>query len=225
MGPFDVMAWGSALGLGVYFLIGIAFGFILESAGFGDSRKLAGQFYAKDLSVVRVMFTAIITAMLLLFLASSVGLLDYSDIWVNHTYVFADVVGGLIMGVGFIIGGYCPGTSLCSAATLKLDGVFFVLGVFVGIFLFGESVDWIREAWFANAHGRLTLPELFGLPTGIVVLMAAALAFAFFLVMDALQRKFWPKHADTRPWFGKRAAGELQRESFPPSRPKRVSMS
>ena len=44
------------------FVIGIGFGFFLERAGFGSGRKLAAQFYLRDLSVLKVMFTAIITA-------------------------------------------------------------------------------------------------------------------------------------------------------------------
>ncbi len=47
----------------VYLLVGVAFGFTLESAGFGNSKKLAAQFYFKDLTVFKVMFTAILVAM------------------------------------------------------------------------------------------------------------------------------------------------------------------
>jgi Sulphur transport len=194
MAPVEpVSALGPILGYGVYLALGLAFGYILESAGFGDARRLAGQFYVKDLSVVRVMFTAIITAMLLIFLSSSLGILDYAELWVNPTFLLADVVGGLIMGVGFIIGGYCPGTSLCSAATLKIDGVFFVLGALLGIYVFGETADSLGEFYFAGDYGRLTLPDLFGLPTGLVVLLAVALAVLFFVVMDRLKARFWPK--------------------------------
>ena len=45
-------------------VIGMAFGFVLERAGFGSSRKLAGIFYLRDMTVLKVMFTAVITAML-----------------------------------------------------------------------------------------------------------------------------------------------------------------
>ena len=129
--------WGS---YAVYLVIGIAFGAVLEMAGFGNSRKLAAQFYFKDMTVLKVMFGAIIVAMVLIFGASAVGLLDYNLVWVNPTYLWPGIVGGLIMGAGFIIGGFCPGTSLVGAATLKLDAIAFVLGVIFGIFLFGESV-------------------------------------------------------------------------------------
>ena len=108
----------------VYAVIGIAFGMTLESAGFGNSKLLAAQFYFKDMRVFKVMFTAIIVAMTLIFLSSALGLLDYNLIWVPPTYLWPGIVGGLIMGVGFIIGGFCPGTSLVGMATGKLDAVY-----------------------------------------------------------------------------------------------------
>ncbi len=101
----------------VYLLIGVAFGATLESAGFGNSQKLAAQFYFRDKTVFKVMFTAIIVAMTLVFLSSAAGLLDYNLVWVPPTYLWPGIVGGLIMGVGFIVGGFCPGTSLVAMAT------------------------------------------------------------------------------------------------------------
>ena len=129
MAPFDLEALigitGSYL---IYLAIGFGFGFILESAGFGDARRLAAQFYFRELRVLKVMFTAIVVAMTLIFWSTALGLLDYNEVWVNPTYLWPGIVGGLIMGAGFIIGGYCPGTSLVSVVTLKLDGMFFFLG-------------------------------------------------------------------------------------------------
>ena len=93
--------WGAYV---IYLLIGISFGFVLEIAGFGNSKKLAAQFYFKDLTVLKVMFSAIVVAMVLIFGATAVGLLDYNLIWVNPTYLWPGIIGGLIMGFGFIIG-------------------------------------------------------------------------------------------------------------------------
>ncbi|MCB0124185.1 MAG: YeeE/YedE family protein, partial [Caldilineaceae bacterium] len=146
--------WGSYV---VYLFIGIAFGYVLEIAGFGNSKKLAAQFYFKEMTVLKVMFGAIIGAMVLIFLTSALGLLDYNLIWVNPTYLWPGILGGLIMGFGFILGGFCPGTSLVSAATLKLDGIVFALGVFFGIFMFGETVGLYEDFWYSSYMGRFTL--------------------------------------------------------------------
>ena len=191
MAPFDIATLlgipGSYL---VYLAIGVAFGFILESAGFGDARRLAAQFYFRELRVLKVMFTAIIVAMILVFLATALGMLDYDDIWVNPTYLWPGIVGGLIMGVGFIIGGYCPGTSLVSMATLKVDGLFFVLGVIAGVLAFGDTVAYFNSFWNSGYMGRYTLPELLGLDTGMVIflltLMALMMFWAFGMISKAL---------------------------------------
>jgi rhodanese-related sulfurtransferase len=171
---------GHWLAYAVYALIGFGFGYVLEIAGFGKSTKLAAQFYFTEMTVLKVMFTGIIVAMVLVFLATAIGLLDYNLIWVNPTYLYPGIVGGLVMGVGFILGGFCPGTSLVSAATGKIDGMFFVGGVFFGIFLFGESVGFYEGFWNSSYMGRLTLMDVFNLSTGVVVLLVVVMALAAF---------------------------------------------
>jgi rhodanese-related sulfurtransferase len=178
----------------VYFLIGFGFGFVLEISGFADSPRLAAQFYFKDMTVLKVMFTGIITAMVLIFLAVGLGLLDYNRVWVNPTYLWPGIVGGLIMGAGFIIGGFCPGTSLVAVSTLKFDGIFFALGALFGIFAFGESVDaFFARFWNSSYMGRFTLPQLFGLPTEFVVLGVVVFALVAFWAGEWAEQKFGGK--------------------------------
>jgi len=170
-------------------VIGFAFGFTLEMSGFGDSRKLAAQFYFTELTVLKVMFTAIVTAMVLLFGAVSLGILNFSQVWVNPTYLWSGILGGLIMGIGFIIGGFCPTTSLASASTGKIDGMLFMLGGFVGAFLFGESEPLFTN-WYNNAgyYGRVTLDQVFNLPIGVVVLLVVLMALFMFWGAEQLER-------------------------------------
>jgi len=198
--------WGAYV---VYLMIGFAFGYVLEIAGFGNSPKLAAQFYFKDMTVLKVMFGAIIVAMVLVFGASAVGLLDYNLIWVNPTYLWPGIVGGLLMGVGFIVGGFCPGTSLVAAATLKIDGIFFALGVFFGIFLFGETVDNYRIFFNSSYMGRFTLQEFLGLPTGVVVLLVVLMALFMFWGAEKLEGIFGGKDARQAPKWRYAAAGIL----------------
>lgn len=198
--------WGAYV---VFLLIGFGFGYVLEIGGFGNSKKLAAQFYFKDLTVLKVMFGAIVTAMVLIFLATGLGLLDYKLVYVNPTYLWPGIVGGLIMGVGFILGGFCPGTSLVSAATLKLDGIFFALGVFFGIFLFGETVGYFEEFWYSSYLGRFTLPQLFGLPTGVVVLLIVLMALFMFWGAEQLERIVGKKDLSQEPKWRYGAAALL----------------
>lgn len=179
--------------LGAYAIflgIGFAFGYALEIAGFSDSPRLAAQFYLRDMTVLKVMFTAIVVAMVLIFGASALGALDYNLIWVNPTYLWPGIVGGLIMGVGFIVGGYCPGTSLVAAATARIDGIFFALGTAFGILLFGETVQLFDIFWTSSNLGRFTLPEWLGVPTGWVVLGVVLMALFMFWGAEQLERIF-----------------------------------
>lgn len=191
----------------VYILIGFAFGAVLEIAGFGNSNKLASQFYLKDMTVLKVMFTAIVVAMLLIVFTSSIGWLDFNLIWVNPTYLWPGIVGGLIMGFGFIIGGFCPGTSLVASATLKLDGIFFTLGVFFGIFLFGETVSGYEDWWNSSYMGRYTIDEWLGLDRGVVALGIVVMALLFFAIGEVFERIFGDESKKYAPRWRYAAAG------------------
>jgi rhodanese-related sulfurtransferase len=184
----------------IFGLIGFAFGFTLEMSGFGNSRKLAAQFYFSDLTVLKVMFTAIVTAMVLTFGAVGLGFLNFNQVWVNPTYLASGVLGGLIMGVGFIIGGFCPTTSLAAASTGKVDGMFFVLGGFFGAFLFSETEKYF-DNWYTNAgyYGRLTLDQVFHLPVGVVVFLVMLMALFMFWGAEQLERIFGKKDLSREP--------------------------
>ena len=180
----------------VYLMIGFAFGFILESAGFGDSRRLAAQFYWRDLTVLKMMFTAILVAAVLIFWATALGWLDYDDVWVNPTYVWPGILGGLIMGAGFVLGGFCPGTSLVGASTLKLDAMWFVAGTAVGILGFGESVSLFNDFWHSGNLGRLTLQDWLNLPTGVVILGLVSIGVLVLRVGDIVRRWIYGGSSD-----------------------------
>jgi rhodanese-related sulfurtransferase len=212
MAPFPILLesflgqFGAYL---VYLLIGFAFGYVLEIAGFGNSKKLAAQFYFTEMTVLKVMFTAIVVGMVLIYGASAIGLLDVNLIWINPTYLWPGIVGGVIMGVGFILGGFCPGTSIVAAATAKIDGIFFVLGAFFGIFLFGETVDLYDVFWNSSFMGRFTLDQWLGIPTGWVVLGVVFMAIFMFWGAEQLERIFGGKEPNREPKMRFVGAGAL----------------
>lgn len=193
----------------VYGLIGVLFGAVLETAGFGNSMKLAAQFYFRDLTVLKVMFTAIIVACVLVFLASAIGLLDYNLVWVPPTYLWPGIVGGLIMGAGFIVGGFCPGTSLVAMATGKVDGLFFVLGVLTGIFVFGETVASFAVFFDSSYMGRFTLPDLFGVDYGVVVVAVVLMALFMFWGAERIEAAVGGPTAQRAPRWAPLAATAL----------------
>ncbi len=182
--------FGPDFSLIVAFIIGIGFGFFLERGGLGNSRKLAAQFYFTDLTVFKVMFTAIITAMLGLYWLSWFGFVDLSLVYVNPTYVLPQLVGGLIFGVGFVMGGLCPGTSCVATATGKMDGIALLVGIFFGIFLFGESFEHFYGFLYSTSLGQITFPQILNIPHGLVLLFIIIMALAGFVGAEALERKF-----------------------------------
>jgi len=165
--------------LGIALLLGVGFGFSLERAGFGSARKLTAVFYLYDMAVVKVMFTAIVTAMAGLFVLSASGVMDLSELYVEPTSYAAQALGGLVFGAGFIVGGYCPGTSVAAIATGRKDGMAFALGMLAGVLAYAEFTPGI-DAWIkAGSRGEITLPTLTGIGMGWWVLaFVAFLAFA-----------------------------------------------
>jgi len=187
---FKFGLFGDEASLVVAFLIGIGFGFFLEQAGFGSAKKLTDQFYFKDMAVFRVMFTAIVTAMLGLFYLGAFGWVDLSLVFIQPTFLWPQIVGGLLLGIGFVIGGYCPGTSMVAVATGKLDALVFVAGIFAGIFAIGEAWPAISGFAESSALGRLTLPEVLGLSPGLVVFLVVLMAIGGFWGAAALEKRF-----------------------------------
>jgi hypothetical protein len=180
--------FGEEFSLLVAFVLGLGFGFFLERAGFGSARKLAAQFYLYDMSVFKVMFTAIVTAMLGVTYLGWIGWLDLDLVYLVPTYLGPQVVGGLVLGVGFVVGGYCPGTSVAALATGRVDAMVYALGIFAGTFVYAEVYPAIKGFVNADAMGQVTLPEVFGLPWGLVVFAVVVIAVVGFWGATKIER-------------------------------------
>ncbi len=179
-----------AQGLIAALVLGFGFGWFLERAGFGSSCRLCAQFYLYDMTVLKVMFTAIVTAAVGLWLFSAIGWLDLSYVYLTPTSLAAQLIGGLLLGAGFIIGGYCPGTSVTAAATGSGDGVTFMLGFAAGLAIYAVALPGL-EVWAnANSIGEVTLPQAFGVPYGAVVLALVVVALLAFVGAEWSERKF-----------------------------------
>lgn len=185
--------FGDETSLIIAFIIGIGFGFFLERAGFGSGRKLAAQFYLYDMTVFKVMFTAIVTAMVGLFWLGVLGIVDLSLVYVSPTFLAPQIVGGLILGIGFVIGGYCPGTSCVAASTGRYDGMIYLLGILAGIVVFGEMFPVLKDFYSATPMGKITLPELFGVSYGLIVFLVVVMALGGFAGAEWVEKKFSAK--------------------------------
>jgi uncharacterized membrane protein YedE/YeeE len=171
-------------------IIGIFFGFFLERGGLGNATKLVGQFYLYDMTVFKMMFTAIVTAMLGLFWLSYFGFIDLSLVYIIPTYIVPQIVGGFIFGVGFVMGGLCPGTSCVSLTTGRIDSIVLIIGMVFGIFVFGESFPLIKDFYYSTSIGDATFPGLLNISYGTLVFVVSVLALAGFYFAGKIEKKF-----------------------------------
>ncbi len=180
------------LGLAFAVLIGFAFGFVLERVGFGRAQKLVGQFYGTDMSVLKVIFSAIVTAMLGAVILSGMHVLDLAAVAAKYpTFLWPAVVGGFFLGVGFVIAGYCPGTAFVGAGSGKLDAVATVAGLVVGTVLYSElqaAIPALDRLHGSGYLGPFYLWQLLHLPPAIVGVLVAIVAVAAFVGAERIER-------------------------------------
>ena len=181
MGPLVPFIISEEFSLVIALLLGIGFGFILEQAGFSSTKKLVGLFYGYDFTVLRVFFTAGITAMAGVLLLGHYGLLDLDVIYVNPSFVKSAILGGAIMGVGFIIGGFCPGTSVCALAIGKLDAFAFVFGSFLGVFAFIEGFPLLENVYNSSNLGQVKISSYLGMSDILFAFIMASVAVMAFV--------------------------------------------
>ncbi len=170
-------------------LIGIAFGFILEASGFSSSRNIVGVFYGYNFVVLRVFFTAVLVAMIGLQYFNYMGWIDLNLVYVLPTYINSMVVGAIIMGIGFVIGGFCPGTSYTGVAIGKIDAIVFTLGLFLGIFLFSEFFPLIESFYYSDGMGNITIGEMFGISNELVTFGFVIIALIAFYITWIIEKK------------------------------------
>jgi hypothetical protein len=184
------MEFSLATELAIAVALGIGFGFALERAGFGSARKLTAVFYLYDMAVVKVMFSGVVTTMIGLFALSAIGLLDLTQLYIEQTNLVAQIVGGLLFGTGFLIGGYCPGTSMAAIATGRKDGLVFALGMLSGVYAYAEFTPQLDDWYKAAALGELTLPSLTGIGMGWWTLVFMAILLGGAWGMARLEHRF-----------------------------------
>lgn len=189
MGPLVPEVIGNELNFIVAIFIGIAFGFILEQAGFSTSKKLVGLFYGYDFTVLRVFFTAGVTAMIGVIAFDHWGLLDMSLVYVNPTFLWSAIVGGLIMGLGFVIGGFCPGTSICAAAIGKIDAMIFIAGSFIGVLIFAEGYPLFEHLYMSEPWGNVRVFESLGMSQSLFAFLLTIVAVGAFWATTLVEKK------------------------------------
>jgi len=198
MGPLVenglIMPWMTII-LG--FISGIFFGWILESAGLANAKKISGIFYLKDFTVPKVMFTAIVTVIIGVYYMDILGLLDMGLLEFSATLVWPFLIGGIIFGMGMVTSGYCPGTTLAAAATGKIDGIVVIAGVFIGAALHVLTRPLFEAYVYSGNLGFITLPELMGVAPGFIIAGIVAVALGAFWLMEYVEKGRNPRAAES----------------------------
>jgi uncharacterized protein len=169
-GPPESRAGQLALGL----LFGIVFGFLLQKGGVGKYEVLIGMLLLRDFTVLKVMLTAVVVGMIGIYALHAAGMVK---LHIKPTRYGANVLGGLLFGVGFGLAAYCPGTSATAIGQGNYDALAVILGLIAGSYLFAEASGWIARTispW--GERGELTLADLLhARPAICVPIMAAVL--------------------------------------------------
>ena len=181
-----LLATGPIFGL----LRGFCCGLVLERAGFGGGCKLTAQFRLTDGSVFRVMVSAIVFAAVGIYVLELAGWVNPASIYVPAPYLWAIAVGGALIGGGFAVGGYCPGTSVVGLMTGRLDALVFFAGLLIGTFVFAgffPQLDALTTAGELTQGDRL--PEALGMPEWLVLAVLVAAAVGVFFLGGWFERR------------------------------------
>lgn len=187
---YGSMSLNSPMAFVCSLVIGVGFGWCLEQAGFGSSKKLAGIFYFADMTVLKVMFSAVITAMLGVGFVLATGIVNAESIYVPETFLYAQVVGGLIFGIGFVIGGWCPGTAAVGMVSGRFDALVFLVGAMIGSFLFNDFFDILEPLYTMEDMGRSFIYELAGMTFAQFGLLLTVIAVIAFWFSELIEEKF-----------------------------------
>lgn len=160
---------------------GIVFGFALEKSRVFEPGVIVGQMQLRNFLMLKIFLAAVITGLLALALLHGAFGVKLS---VKPLLYKADLIGGLILGVGIAVAGACPGTTLAQIGAGYRDALFVLAGGIAGALTYGYF-DAPITAFFAEKGDKVTFDKLLGLPFWMV---AVGLAVAFAAVLWALER-------------------------------------
>ena len=148
-------------------ITGMIFGALLQQGRVLRFEKQVGAMLLKDMTIVKFMLSAIVVGMVGINLLVHFGVVSLS---VKATYVGANLIGGLLFGVGWAVMGYCPGTSVGALGEGRWHAVWAVLGMLVGAAVFAEAYPVLKTTvvtW--GTFGKITLPQVLGVSPWLII--------------------------------------------------------
>lgn len=167
-------------------LTGLAFGFLLHRGRVTRYRTILGQFLWTDHTVLRVMLTAVVVGSVGIYAMHSY----YGDglLHVKGSVLLANVVGGLVFGVGMVVLGYCPGTGVAALGDGSRHAAFGLLGMLAGAAVYAQAYPWVSGTLMEVGNlGKVTLPGLTGLSPWVFVVALSGIAVAVFVALRRTQ--------------------------------------
>ena len=183
----------SAVAMATALIIGFFFGLCLEKAGFGCSRRLAGIFYFRDMTVLKVMFSAVITTAIGFSLLMGFKLVSIENVYILNTFYFAQITGGFLLGIGFVTGGWCPGTSAVGIASGSIDALLFIIGAIGGSILYNELYPFIGSLKTIGSCGRHFAYDDLGMSRALFVTIFTFIGVCCFWGVEYLEKKRFSK--------------------------------
>jgi len=157
---------------------GVLFGFFMQKAQVIRYDKQLAALRLQDMTIVKFMLTAILVAMLGIYLLLDFGLVKLS---IKSTILGANILGGLIFGIGWAIVGYCPATAMGALGEGRYDSVFALLGMLLGAGLYAEAFPFLKGTVLTWGNfGKITIPSILGINHWIVIVILAAGFIALF---------------------------------------------
>ena len=163
-------------------MTGIIFGFLLQKAQVLRYDKQLGALRLIDMTIVKFMLSAIVVASIGVYLFKDLGVILLS---IKSTSIGAQVVGGLLFGVGWGLLGYCPGTAAGAIGEGRIDGLWGVLGMLCGGAVYAVVYPFMK-AHIINIgkYGKLSVPQLIGINHWIVIIAFAILTILLFWLFE-----------------------------------------
>lgn len=191
MSVFEAVLLGLAMG-GV-------FGLALEKSRVFEPGVILGQMQLRNFIMLKVFLTAVATGLVVLSVLHGLGVVKLGP---KATLYAADIVGGLLLGVGIALAGACPGTVFAQVGAGYRDARVTLAGAAAGAAAFIYAEPTLAPYISAGGPGKLMFHALFDLPY-----VPVALGFAAVLVAGLVALERW------RPWRGEVGAGH---DGLPP---------
>jgi hypothetical protein len=148
-------------------LFGALFGVLIQRARVTRYERQVGCLRLLDMTIVKFMFTAVLTGMVLIYLLKDLGV---DRIMVLPTVLGANAAGGFLFGLGWPLLGYCPGTAFGALGEGRYDALWGMLGMLCGAAFFAEVFPALEGNLLAWGYlGQLTLPQLLKVNHWVIV--------------------------------------------------------